>query len=191
MHRNAGARVRHLRDPTGCLCLWCRFDGRLALCSVGPDDEEILKQFNIKSFPSLLVMAGTKEMGDGTHQIQMQQYPGKKYQFKPIKKFLRCAATVPPKQQLPTHCAARRAFARGGGGGLYISSVSQTSQPAACTGVRPFWPLLTCSVGPSAASLRRSSSSRSSTPRQSSRRAAACRCDAGSSLARLWSRHHL
>ena len=64
------------------------YEGRLDLSIIGDKDESILKQFNVNSFPSLLVMGGMKDMGDGQQQIQMNQYPGKKYQFKPINKFL-------------------------------------------------------------------------------------------------------
>eukprot|EP01052_Picozoa_sp_SAG31_P056148 SAG31_NODE_15908_length_732_cov_1.345972_2_plen_168_part_01 len=68
-----------------------------------------MKQFNVNTFPSLLVMAGTKDMGDGTHQIQMQAYQGKKFQFKPILKFLSKFARKLETQELKTQAAFEKA----------------------------------------------------------------------------------
>jgi hypothetical protein len=77
------------------------FEGRLDLSIIGDQDKEILKQFNVQKFPSLMVMGGVTQAGDGQQQISIQAYPGKKFQFKPIKKFLGRFANPMPGD-LPT-----------------------------------------------------------------------------------------
>jgi hypothetical protein len=77
------------------------FEGRLDLSIIGDKDKDVLKQFNVDKFPSLLVMAGVESAGNGEQRMSIQGYPGKKFQFKPIRAFLsRFAAEAPGSQAL-------------------------------------------------------------------------------------------
>ena len=99
-----------------------QYEGRLDLSIIGDKDEELLKQFNIKDFPSLLVMAGMKDAGNGQQQMQIQPYTGKKFQFKAINKFLnRFAAPVATAISVSTQAALKKATGSSGNVSLRCS----------------------------------------------------------------------